>query len=124
MARAKVSLPKSVRKHADVLCILAKANPKVVRSVIAGANPELLKVLSQCSLNVLKGVVPITPAQKKKLHKYKTALRVLANHKSSQRQKKALLQKGGFAGALLGALVPLLAQGVGAALKRGPRRRR
>ena len=120
MARAKVTLPKSVRKHADVLCILAKANPKVVRSVIAGADPELLKVISQCSLNVLKGVVPISSAQKKKLRKYKTALRVLANHKSSLRQKKALLQKV----ALLGALVPLLAQGVGSVLKRGPHRRR
>ena len=58
--------------------------------------------LCECALNVLNGNIPLKPADKKKLKKYKQNLRSLVNRKFSvQKKKKTLNQKGGFLGALL-----------------------
>ena len=61
-----------------------------------------MRCLCECALNVLNGNIPLTPADKKKLNKYKNKLRYLTNRKlSAQKKKKTLNQKGGFLGALL-----------------------
>lgn len=73
-------------------------------------------MLSECAHNILKGTVNLTPAQYKKLKKYKLQLRVLANKKASAKKKKSTIQKGGFIGALLGALLPVLTELVGSFL--------
>ena len=107
-AKNRLKLPPSVKKHADVLCILAKARPKLVKQIIANAEPSLLKSISECSLNILKGVIPLTNNQKRKLRRYKNAMRQLIKKRSINRKKKALMMKGGFIGALLGTIAPIL----------------
>jgi hypothetical protein len=53
-------------------------------------------VYCECSLNLLKGVVPLTPCQKRRLVRYKAHLRDLANKKVSRKRKRQRLnQKGG-----------------------------
>ena len=105
----RLKLPQSVKKHADVLCILAKAKPKLVKQIIANAEPSLIKSISECSLNILQGVIPLTANQKRKLVRYKNAMRQLIKKRPVARQKKkALLMKGGFIGAILGTVAPIL----------------
>lgn len=106
-------LPRNVRQHAHVLCVLARAKPKVVRPLIAGADPSLLKAISECSHNVLQGRVQLTAQQKKRLARYKTVLRTLVAPRTSNKTKKALAQKGGFLGALLGAVAPMIIRTLG-----------
>ena len=101
-------LPPGIKRHAHILCVLAQAKPKLVKQMIAGAEPGLLKAISECSYNILKGKVRLTSPQKKRLCRYKTALRTIAQPKTSIKTRKALAQKGGFLGALLGTVAPLI----------------
>ena len=73
--------------------------------VIEQGPTDLITSICECSLNVLKGVIPLTLSQKRRLARYKTHLRALANKKVSRKQKKKHLinQKGGN---LLTALLP------------------
>ena len=105
-------LPSNIRRHAHVLCVLAQAKPKVVKQLVAAADPGLLDAISECSHNVLKGHVHLTTAQKKRLTKYKTALRTLATKKTGNRQRRALSQRGGLLGSLLGVVAPLIARAI------------
>ena len=104
--RNRTAVPQALRKHADVLCVLAKAKPKLAKQLIAGAEPSLVKTLSQCSRNVLRGNLPLTTTQKRKLSRYAKSLRTLSTKNGTAKKKKALLMKGGLVGALAGAVAP------------------
>ena len=68
------------------------------------APKEVIYAICECSLNVLKGVIPLTQHQKRRLAQYKKHLRALSDRKITVKQKKNYLnQKGGN---LLAALLP------------------
>ena len=95
-------MSRRVRKHAALLQWLKTAKPATAKAVIKAADKELINTICECCLNVLKGNVPLTSQQKKKLAVHKSTLRTLAQKKVSlHRKKRALTQRGG---ALLGAL--------------------
>jgi glucan phosphorylase len=108
--KQSTQIPPNVRRHAHMLCVLAKAKPKLVRQIVTGADASLVKTISECSYNILKGHVRLTATQKKRLSRYKRALRALADRKTSTRQRKTLMQRGGFL-PLIGAAmaVPVIA---------------
>ena len=54
----------------------------------------------------------------RKLTPYKTGLRSVVKKRLALKKKKQILQKGGFLGALLGTLTPLLIEGISAAVKK------
>lgn len=101
-------MSKRVKKHAAIIQWLSKAKPPIVRAVIKGADKDLVNTLCECGLNVLKGTVPLSPSQKRRLVRYKQVLRTLVRKKTSIKRKKALLQKGGFLGAILGPVLGAL----------------
>lgn len=98
-----------VRRHADVLKVMAKAKPAMSKAIMKGATPDLIGCLCECAHNVLKGNVPLTKAQKTKLSRYKQDLRAVAKKQTSQKRKCTILQRGGFLPALL---APLLAPAI------------
>ena len=103
--------PKSVgerfAKHTDVLRVLAKGSPAVVRSIMKTADTKLIHLLSECAINVLNKNVPVTP------HRKRLPL---------ERRRKTL-QTGGFLSVLLPALLPTIFSAVaGLFKKRRPRR--
>ena len=84
--------PKPLRKH-----LLKKIPTRSVRTIC------------ECSLNVLKGNIPLTPSQKKSLAKYKTTLRKISSKKGSlSTKKKYIVQDGGFLSVLLPAAISVL----------------
>ena len=97
-----------VRKQAPVLKYLCKANPRQARAIINTADNELLNTLCECSLNVLKGGIPVSTHQKKKLRRFKKQLRTLSSKRIPLTRKKKLLQKGGFLSALLAPIAGVL----------------
>ena len=97
-----------LRRHSNTLKRLSRSKPSVARPIIRDASKDLLNTLSECSYNVLQGVVPLTTKQKRKLCKYKTKLRQIANKKVSQKRKRAILMRGGFLGALLSPIIGVL----------------
>jgi len=80
------------------------------KAILANSKGELVKTLSECSLNLLRGNVKLTPCQKRKLRKYWAHLRKLADKRVSLTSKKnAIVQRGGFLLPLLGAVLPTTA---------------
>ena len=91
-----------------MLKLLQKSKPNTVRVLLKDASSDLLNSLSECSLNVLKGRVVLTPKQKRSLCRHKSTLRILAKKGTSLAKKRKLLQKGGFLGALLGPVLSVV----------------
>ena len=90
-----------IRDQRVFLEMLAKSNPKYRKALINGAPPEIMKLLSECALNILRGTITLTKEEKTKLRKHKTSLRQMATPKVSTRAKKKIVQKGGMLQALL-----------------------
>ena len=72
------------------LQILAKSKPKLRKILIENVPESVITAIYECCLNTLKGVIPLTPHQKRRLAPYKTHLRALANRKVSRKRKKDL----------------------------------
>ena len=63
----------------------------------------------ECADTILRGNVPLTKLQKEKLKRNKAELRALTKKSVSLKQKKAILQKGGFLGSLLAPIASVVA---------------
>ena len=88
-------IPCNPRRHADAICILAKAHPKV-------------NTLWECAANTLSGNMILQSHQKQRSSRHADALRALQRWTVNQQGKKAMLMDRGFAGLLAGAVAPLL----------------
>ena len=93
--------------------VLMRKTPSVVHGVVQNASPEVLRTLRECCHNVLKGHVPLSPAQKTRLRKYKKGLRALTRRRISELQQKKILQTGGFLPALLRPILGVLGSVLG-----------
>lgn len=87
---------------------LTKASATIRDSTIAEANKDLILALVECARNVLLGNVHLTTAQLNSLRRHRRAIEDLTNSRTSVRQKKLILQRGGFLGLLLKPLASLL----------------
>ena len=95
-----------VRRALPLLKVLVNANPKLKKAIIKHASPNLMTAISEIALNMLKGVIKLSPQQKQRLSRYKKEFRSLAKKTVSvNRKRKLLVQKGGGAGLAL--LLPL-----------------
>ena len=93
-----------MKDNLPYLHVLVKSKPKLRKLLIEQGPPSLITSICECALNLLKGVIPLTPRQKRHLARHKTHLSGLANKKVSRKKKKKLLnQKGGN---LIKALLP------------------
>ena len=89
---------------------LIKNSPKALRKQLLKKLPRrAVKAICECTLNVLKGTVPLSSYQKKSLRKYKTTLRKIGSKKGSLfAKKKLIIQHGGFLNILIPAALSVL----------------
>ena len=78
------------------------------RHLIRNLSSKVVKKLSETVHNLLKGRVPLSPSQYKKLKKHQKSLKRFKNKSLSIKKKKHLLQRGGFLTPLLAAAIPIL----------------
>jgi len=101
---------KRIRSNYHALQVLKTADPKLRKAILANCKGELVKTLSECSLNLLRGNVKPTPCQKRILRKYRVHLRKLADKRVSLNSKnKSIVQRGGLLLPFLGAVLPTIA---------------
>ena len=101
---------KRIRSNYHALQVLKTADPKMRKAILANSKGELVKTLSECSLNQLRGNVKLTPCQKRKLRNYRAHLRKLADKRVSLSSKeKAIVQRDGSLLPLLGAALRTIA---------------
>jgi len=98
---------KRIRSNYHALQVLKTADPKL--PILANCKSGLVKTLSECSLNLLRGNVKLKPGQKRKLRKHRVLLSKLADKRVSLSAKKSIVQRGGFLLPLLGAVLPTIA---------------
>ncbi|KAI8511990.1 hypothetical protein Bbelb_110900 [Branchiostoma belcheri] len=95
-----------LHRHADCLRVLSKANPKLRKAILSTAPNDLLKSICDCSHNVLKGNIRLTPGQRKGLSRHKNTLRQLGDKKIPlAKKRRTLIQKGGFLSLLLSPII-------------------
>ena len=98
-----------LKKNLPLLKWLSEAKPKASKAVLKAVDKDVMNTISECCVNVLRGNVPLSQQQKRKLFKHRQALRLLAGRKKvSDKRKRALVQGGGFLGALLGPIIGVL----------------
>ena len=86
-----------------------KHNKQKCNRIIDEGGMELVYCICDCVFNVLQGNIPVNEEEKNRLKRHRHFLRKLVNEKTSYKEKKRLIQRGGF----LGALIPILAGLVG-----------
>ena len=111
-----------IKKHGSMVMNMMQATPQTRKKLVKDSPSEVIRCVSECCHNVLKGNVHLSSAQKKKLYLSRQHLRRLASKSISVKKKKQILnQKGGFLSLLAPALLPLLGKavigGIGGALK-------
>ena len=102
----------NINKVKKTLILLANSKPSVVKKILKNANSHLIKAISEIALNMLNGVVHLTPSQKSKLKRFKRPMRDLTSPQTKLVAKRKLIQKGGFISTLLGLGLPLLIKGI------------
>ena len=84
-----------------VLKQLCKCNNSVKRKLLKHGGKPLQLCLRECALNVVKGNVPLSKHQFKKLKRYRKQVRELSKPRTSQKKRLQIEQKGGFLASLL-----------------------
>lgn len=103
-----------IHKHGATIMAISQATPKFRKSMIKHAPPEVIHCVSECCHNVLKGNVPLSDTQKRKLQPNRQHLRLLADRRVPLHKKRKILnQKGGFLPILALTLAPMIADTVG-----------
>ena len=102
-----------VKRHIACIQLLNRVkNNKLKKRMIANADADLLCALAECAYNILKKNIPLTAVQKRRLGKYRTKLRELAQTRTPAARRRRILvqqqvgegQSGGFLSALLAPL--------------------
>ena len=97
---------------------LSEAPVPFQKKIVEVAPNDFVHCVSECCHNLLKGNVPMTPAQKDQLHPKRQLIRMLADKKVSvNEKKKELNQQGGFLPLLAPLLAPVIAPEVGKVLQ-------
>ncbi len=104
-----------LQKTFEKVRILSLATPRVRKQLVQQGGREIVDCISECCVNILKGNVRLSPKQKSCLSKHKQKLREIAKKKVSLKQKKQIIQHGGFP---LGAILAPVASVLGSLLFR------
>jgi len=102
------------KQDIKVLKALGLARSKARRKALLKAGgKQLYKLLRRVAFNILRGNVPITTKQMKKLKRHAKNVKMMAGKKTSIKKRSAILQRGGFLGALI---APILSSVAGSVL--------
>ena len=102
-------MSQTLKNYVPFLCMLHRSSSNARTALLKHrCTPEFIKCICECVKNVLVGNVGLSKEDKRKLKRYKRSLRKLVLKKTSQTEKKRLVQSGGFLGALLGPIVKVL----------------
>ena len=96
----------AVERALPLLQTLMSSKPILRKAIIDHATPDLIHAVTEIVYNMLKGVIELTPDQKRRLSRHKEEFRALVNKKLSIKKKRKILNQKGT-GAALAALIPI-----------------
>jgi hypothetical protein len=95
-----------LKRNLPLLRSLVGATAKEQKATLGHCSSDLTLSLCEIALNLLKGRIPLTLTQLKKLKRQKTAIKLFANKRASLQKKRHSIQQSGVF------LVPLLSRAV------------
>jgi NAD dependent epimerase/dehydratase family enzyme len=101
-----------VKRLTPYVLTLKELKPKQRKQLVGFCSGEQLRAFEELALNIVKNTTPLSDDQIEVCRKWKKPLKQLAQRKHSIKAKRALLQKGGF----LGAILPILASVLGSVI--------
>ena len=103
-----VIMSQRIKTYKHHLNFLAQCDPKHCSHLLKSSDRELVKCICECAVNVLRGNVPLEPAQKNTLQKFKRQLRHLASNNSLVQKRKIIQSGSGFLPFLLAPIIAAL----------------
>jgi hypothetical protein len=101
-----VSALKLLRENKHTLCVLKSAEPKLRKALLKAVPPQVIETIAEIAHNILRGNVPLSEKQRKKIEPFKKVIRKIAsNCVSCKKKRKLLIQKGGFLGVIISSLL-------------------
>lgn len=98
-----------LRRNAPLLRALHRATPATRKRILhTHCSADFINCISECCKNLIKGNVSLTPAQKETLRRKHKSIHTLTLKKVPKKQKKKIIQSGGFLGAILSTIIPVL----------------
>ena len=87
---------------------LKTLKPAQRKTLLAMANRDQIKAMEEIAVNVVKNTVGLSEADAKICRRWKKPLKLLALKRCTAKEKKQLLQQGGFIGAFLPIIATVL----------------
>jgi len=109
---------KRITRNLPTIRKLRRMPEKSRKSFVKNCSPDFINCICECSKNLLKGNVPVTPVQLKKLRRHKKALHTLSTKKASLKTRRQLLQRGGFLPLIIAPILGLVSSLVAGAINR------
>ena len=99
-----------LKKYAQQLRELHRLSPKAQKKLLIKIkkDTDFVKCLCECARNIIKGNVKLTDQQKESIRRRKKSFRKLSLKKTTLKEKRRIVQSGGFLGALLGPIISVL----------------
>ncbi len=99
-----------VKKHSAFFKLLLTTTSKLQRKALVDSiTNDQLRALTEITLNLLRGVIPISPAHKHNLRKYKSVITLIGDKKICLKRKKtSLCRQSGVVVLLLKSIEPAL----------------
>ena len=85
-----------------------KHDKQICNRIIDERGMEFVHCICDCVYNILYDNIPINEEEKERLRPHRHCMRKLVNEKTSDREKKRIIQDGGFLGSLILILVGLV----------------
>ena len=109
----KIKVGRKLKPTLPMLKMIHEAKDGTRRNVMSCCSRDICEAMTEIAKNMLKGNIPLTETQYSTLRRYVRDMELLADKKSTLRDKRQTLQKGGFLGALLGPALKILSPVVG-----------
>lgn len=98
-----------LKRNLPLLRSLVGATSNERKAILGHCSSDLILSLCEIALNLLKGRIPLTLTQLKKLKRQKTSIKLFANKRVSlQKKRHSIQQSGGFILPLLSIAVPFI----------------
>lgn len=97
----------NIQNNGKEIKSLYKSSRTIQKQKIVGAKRGLIKALAEIAKNILNQALPLSTTQHRQLEPYAERLRALVCPKTLLRDKRQVLQTGGFLGFLLKPLLSL-----------------
>jgi hypothetical protein len=79
---------KRIKSNYQHLQVLKTAKRQLRKAIVKNCNSKLVKTISECVLNVIRGNLQLTAYQKRRLREFKVPLRAIADRSESLASKK------------------------------------